>query len=209
MNNEVSNFESRLRQLTPVVCDHLAEDTFYRAGWNAAVQSLQEHNTTFRSSARRRMSFASGLLCGLLGCAVAMTAWQSSGDAISVVQTERIESIAVHPAALPDEEQSDVRSEETMDPEGLVSEHPLPADVFSVVSSIFPEHLLPAEKVDGGTFSATRPLSVAARSQWDSMMAAESTTGMMTTEVRDTSEPRTRNPLRAFPLTEWTIRDLL
>ena len=155
------------------------------------------------------MSFTSGLLCGLLGCAVAMTAWRSSGDAKSVVQTERIESIVVQPAALPDEEHADVGSEETMDPEGLVTQHPLPADLFSIVSSILPWHLPPAEKIHGGTFSANRILSVAARSQWDSMIAAESTTGMMATEARDTSEPRVRNPLRAFPLSEWAIRDLL
>ena len=209
MNDQFSDFESQLRQLTPVVCDHLAEDTFYRAGWNAAVASLQPQNTTVPRPGRHRNSFTFGLLCGLLGCAVAMTAWRSSDDAKFVVQTEQIESIAVQPATLPDDEHADVGSEQTIDSEGLVPQHPLPADLFSIVSSIFPWHLPPAEEVHDGTFSASRPLSVAARSQWDSMIASESTTGMMATEAAATSEPRVQNPLRAFPLSEWAIRDLL
>ncbi len=209
MKDQLSEFESQLHRLTPSNCDHIAEDTFYRVGWNAAVQSLQSQNLTVRRPLRHGMSFVSGLLCGLLGCAMAMTVWRSSGDAKSVVQTERIESIGVPSAALPDEEHADVRSEVKIDPEGLVTQHPLPADLFSIVSSNLPWHLPTADKMHGGTFSANRTLSVAARSQWDNMIAAESTTGMMATEARDTSEPRIRNTLRAFPLSEWAIRDLL
>jgi len=209
MNDQFSDFESQLRQLTPAVCDHLAEDTFYQAGWNAAVASLQQQNVVVGRRIPHGLSVASGMLCGLLGFAVAMTAWRSSGDAESVTQSASVKSMAVQPATLPDDEASDFRSEELKNSDRLLAETSSTGELFSIVSSILPWHLPPVEREHGGTRSANRALSVAAQSQWSSMIAAESTTGMMQTEARDTAESRVRDQLRAFPLSEWAIRDLL
>lgn len=70
MNESLSEFETNLRAARPTGCDNLIAETFYRAGWEAhAVQLASPEAGCFKwnsSRAAALRTFGVGLLCGLL-----------------------------------------------------------------------------------------------------------------------------------------------
>lgn len=209
MSNESEDFAALLRQLTPAACGHLTEDTFYRAGWSAAVQTLQPHRVGPRRGLHSGISFASGLLCGLLGCVAAMTAWRSSSHLEpivqkSIVQIEKIESTAVPPAALTEEGNSEGLLNSELNPGDPAGQNSLRGELLSLMAQLLPWRSVTAPREQAGSLSASRTLSVVAQSQWSTMMTEQTAT-----ESRDTSGPHVKDSLKAFPLSESAIRDLL
>lgn len=74
MNESLSELEDRLRGMLPASPDHLTEDTFYQAGWHAAVSSMAANPAPRASRTSGVRVFASGLACGLAAAVVGMGA---------------------------------------------------------------------------------------------------------------------------------------
>ena len=202
MNDQFSDFETQLRKLAPVRCDDLVEDTFYRAGWHAAMQSLQQTNVV---AGRRKWSvgsFTSGVLCGLMCCVLAITAWSSLPDTTSSVQIVK--------TVVPDQET--MQAEVVIPKDDPIVEHPpqsQPVNLFSTVTSIFQWPSPGRIEFRNSTSIPVRSLSVAAQYQWSNMVVSESTIQRGRTSQTTSSEVSDRSPLRAFPVSEAELLDLL
>lgn len=88
---EQSDFEADLRKLVPAMDTLSAEETFYQAGWNAALKAGSLSNKSQTAAGRSIRGFTLGLACGLACATVGMQLWMptqsSTGD--EVVERER------------------------------------------------------------------------------------------------------------------------
>ena len=269
MNNQSSDFESQLRKLAPAPTNRLVEETFYRAGWEAAMKSLQQVGPACRAGlrgpaatsdqatlqkeiigteitqslngtatpqpafaspygeslarqaeptglrVRNGISFAAGLLCGLLCCVALMTVWNFQSDTAS---NERVAT-----AGLPKQEtvlvvddvaavghvtqMDDVRQKDDLVTEQLPQTKPI--DFFATITSILPWHSPRPIDVRNLASMPVHSLSVAARSQWNNMVLSESSMQRGRISPASQSDVADRAPMRAFPMSEAQILDLL
>lgn len=64
-DGELIDLRARLRRLRPVASNSSTAETFYQAGWNAAIASQPLHKSV-QTRRRRWSAFVSGAVCGLL-----------------------------------------------------------------------------------------------------------------------------------------------
>jgi hypothetical protein len=204
MNDELRDFETQLRRMLPVSCDHLKDDAMYRAGWNAAqaVQALRSH--TVLPKKKSIATFAKGLICGVLCCGVSLMAWQFH----PVEQSRQLDSVIVLNDIVPPVD-AVTNSATVAGDDALVVQ---PQNTLSSFSALLVPWLnsLNEGSVDV-TPSAAKPLSVAARHQWSQMVLSDSTvlvTHQGSTE--STTDDEQKFPcLRTRPLRDVNMNDLM
>ncbi len=203
MSDELHNFEEKLRRVSPASCDHLKDDAMYRAGWNAgqAVAALRYENASPKK--RPMATFSTGLMCGMLMCGVAFSAWQFYGGERSDLQNVVVETNEIIPpiAAV-------VNVPAGVD-DATVKQQQLSWNSLSAL-------LMPwlnssdADSLDV-TPLAAKPLSVAARRQWSHMVLSESsvlTVHQGAKEISPDDQPEYPR-LRTRPLSDMDLNDLL
>lgn len=198
MNPLDTEFERRLKQLQPAGCDAVASETFYQAGWNAAMQSKSSRGRTQSVIRQHGTSFATGLLCGLITITAMRPLWNRQqnlvppNDVVAAVENPqpiKAESTVV----IPNLEQPPVKQskQETNRIADAVDGNSLLAK-FSGVQS--------------GSAAATQSLSPVAQRSWSSILLAEPPPGGSIGRTRTTDPPLS---LRSFPLTREVVESLL
>ena len=209
MSDSLSQFEDQLRRLAPAGCDHLTEETFYQAGWNAALRSVSKQAPASLPRRLPVIQFASGLLCGLLLCAASIAVWTSTQQDVSVVEARPVQSSPVQDLVVPPTIQSD-HGMEAGTVEQIQGVLPQENDLFAISGKLWPwnwnraavhQHTIPLASV---------PLSEAARHQWNNIVAAELSGTVLQAQFESTTPASSeRQQLRAFPSTESVIDELL
>ena len=93
----LAGFASQLKKAAPVACDELSADTFYQAGWEAAMSQLDGQRSgapviaSYRVDTQHRsigvIRFLSGVVCGVVAVLVisSLLVDTGGGDGSSVV----------------------------------------------------------------------------------------------------------------------------
>ncbi len=204
-------FERQLRQLKPAQCDQLLPDTFYRAGWQAALQSKNVRPEDSAVGRRPGRSFASGLLCGLL-VSVGLAAWQLSiGDRFGQDGADQVAERALlttesgtQPADVV--QLAEEQNLESVRPDNANRDIPI---VARDVDSDSTAHNLGGDEWVDEIPLAIRPLSVVARHQWNQMVRAEPPVATSPSGVEHVSAGNPWPQLRSCPATEAIINSLL
>lgn len=200
MNPPDTEFEQRLKQLQPASCDALASETFYQAGWNAAMQSNISRGRNQSVLRRHGTSFATGLLCGLMTITAVWPLWNRQQNIVSpndVVATAekplpiKAESIKV----VPNGERAPVKHSEQKPNSNPNSDA---FDGYSLLAKL--------SGVQSGSAAATQSLSPVAQRSWSSILLAEPNPGGSIGGTRTTDSP---SSLRSFPVTREVIESLL
>ncbi len=203
-----SDFEQHLRRLVPVGTGDLTEDTFYRAGWNAAEKALAQRVPATVSKRRACTLFASGMLCGLLVSAVNLTAWPLSTRELSSSHNERRMASVPEPAPIASEptdvpEQSPVAA-------SVATAESRRTGVASLTAAFLPWYWQPDSRVEERIPVASRSLSPAARYAWSSLLRPEPTRWQQpASTTADSSWSKDNHTMRSFPLTGAMIEELL
>jgi hypothetical protein len=199
MNPSDLEFEQRLKQLRPAGCESLASDTFYQAGWNAALQSTKSQR---RQSAMIRpyaTSFAAGLISGLV---VIAGAWQFSNQQPEPADANNTIAETNAPRAI-EISSNDVTVEHQSQPTAATDAVPSPS------RELFDEYSLLATLtgLDQTDFAPreTQMLSPVARRSWSNVLLAEPRFSLPETANASTST----SSLRSFPATREILESLL
>ena len=199
MNDPLSDVEQQLKQLTPVSCDDLTADTFYRAGWEAcAAQDYCRESPAKASTKNRLQMFAGGLACGLL-LAVCVSVTQPGGTGLNLAP-----HLSDDPQVVEAVESPGATSQERTPKVATSSEGSTPA------WNQYVANLLPATTDDGRNehrSSETKPLSPAAMNSWSQIMVAQPQPSYDISS--DSAANPIQTPLRSFPATEFVMDQLL
>jgi len=205
--NRDSEFEQQLCQSRPSGCDDLLPDTFYRAGWEAALQSLPRKAENSTKPTWRR-TFVAGLACGLM-VSLGLTAWErSSRDDGQQNNTTIVKQTPVEktPSTTPDERPGQERSSVAT----VLEQGP------QIVARNLTQHQGP-EISTGNFLNAQQPstnapfvaaLSPAARHHWSCVVSGNpESKSSASGNGEERSEQQTQ--LRSLPGTSQILKDLL
>lgn len=209
MSDSFSQFEDQLRRLAPAGCDHLTEETFYQAGWNAALRSVSKQAPASLQRRHSVIQFASGLLCGLLLCAASIAAWTSTKQDISVVEVQPAQAPPVQDLVVSSTGQSG-HGMNARTAEPIPGVLPPGNDLFSISGKLWPWNWNRAAVHQHAIPLASVPLSEAARHQWNNIVAAELSGTVLQAQIDSATPVSSERPqLRAFPSTESVFDELL
>ena len=204
---ESEQFDHELRNVVPGSCSHLAEETFYRAGWAAAEQSDEaarrqsDHSLRSQSTLRRHplMTFSAGLITGSLFLAVVLNVANHYGD--------REESVATSDVS---ESESGIDGTDsavvpTLSPQtAKTGPMPVRPPAFGTMSlmigCIFPQSVFSRDDVVSPANSPSAALSRAARHQWDNLLQTDPIASRHTSEARSDAEEPELPMLQVSPL---------
>lgn len=91
---EQSDFEADLRKLVPSKNALSVEETFYKAGWDAALKASALSKKSQMTVGRRVRGFTLGLICGLACAAAGMQLWMPAQDQMEDAVVEHEQSVA-------------------------------------------------------------------------------------------------------------------
>lgn len=221
--DDSANLVRLLQSVRPVRCDALQAETFYRAGWAAALREQSQsatprsaHGRTGRQSSHRFVvGILAGMVCGLL-CGISASAWWAQYDIARVshgaISNSNVQdpgrnrhghetSPERHPPALPGP------------PAGRDSDQGLltASEPLNLLTTWFP--LLYPETVaePAPVAAAFHPLSAVARRSWRLAMQRESQRlRQIDTGTSSSGATRVMTPmLTPFSMHELQIEDLL
>jgi hypothetical protein len=194
-DHSLTEFEQQLKRLQPVGCDDLTAETFYQAGWNAAVcgevsaeasvvgSSTDDGRHSSRNYRRQHLAsirFVLGVLCGMVISTTGMYGWQlatTGGDGVSsqspvvadVTPAATDSGIHSNDTAEPIVADADQATEVAGGPEQLQ-----PVTSMSLVSQLFPWNWQSESYAASAIVpDAAQPLSPVARNSWMNLVAAD------------------------------------
>lgn len=215
MMNEFEQFEQDLRHLIPLRCEHLAEETFYQAGW-AAAQQFEAKRLQAVSSLRPQTRwyrhpvaiFSGGMGVGLMFFMAVLNGTTNRGDqeesvaAIEIHAGEKIPEVAnrAEGAILNSFDEAQAR---------LSVPRPTTGTMFQMVASFFPWPASSTTEVSMIADSPSGVLSRAAQQQWDSLQQSDRVTCRHSSETMPEVTETESRLLQVSPFRNGMMKELL
>lgn len=215
MMNEFEQFEQDLRSLVPIRCEHLAEETFYQAGWAAAAKQFEPVRLQTVDSLRLQSRwyrhplavFSSGMAFGLMFFAAVLNGTNNRGD-----QDEHVAGIANRKEV--DSGVADTAAGAILNPVDevharLPGPQPTIGTISLMIASVFPWSSPASADASATANSPAGALSRAAQHRWNSLLQPEHVTCRHSPEaVSDVTTTESR-PLQVSPLRNGMMKEFL